>query len=332
MVGNEGNQGPYKILGPNNEPAIVMIANSESVYVNGVKIEAGENKEYTIDYNLSEITFNTTFPITNDMRIWVEFQYSDRNYTRFVTYEQAKYTSEKLNINGYFYSENDAKNQPLQQVLSENQKEILANAGNNTNLMVSESAFLDEYSENKVLYKKSIRGAIEFFEYSTNPIEDLYTVRFTNVGSNKGDYILSRTVSSGNIYEYVGINLGDYNPIIKLVAPSKVQVFVVKSDYNPNKKTTIQSEIALSNNDANLFSTIDDTENKAIAAKIGWQQILIDKKWQLKSTINHEYVQQNFNTEQGWEPVEFNRDWNLLTNNATKKLLSVKFYFAKQKK
>ena len=331
LVGNEGNQGPYKILGPNNEPAIVMIANSESVYVNGVKIEAGENKEYTIDYNLSEITFNTTFPITNDMRIWVEFQYSDRNYTRFVTYEQAKYTSEKLNISGYFYSENDAKNQPLQQVLSENQKEILANAGNNTNLMVSESAFLDEYSENKVLYKKSIRGAIEFFEYSTNPIEDLYTVRFTNVGSNKGDYILSRTVSSGNIYEYVGINLGDYNPIIKLVAPSKVQVFVVKSDYNPNKKTTIQSEIALSNNDANLFSTIDDTENKAIAAKIGWQQILIDKKWQLKSTINHEYVQQNFNTEQGWEPVEFNRDWNLLTNNATKNYFQSNFTLQNKK-
>ena len=55
LVGLEGNQGPYKILGPNNEPAIVMIAGSENVYVNGVKIKRGENKDYTIDYNISEI-------------------------------------------------------------------------------------------------------------------------------------------------------------------------------------------------------------------------------------------------------------------------------------
>ena len=67
-----------------------------------------------------------------------------------------------------------------------------------------------------------------------------------------------------------------------------------------------------------MFSNLDDNQNKAVAAKVSWQQILIDKKWQLKSNINHEFVQQNFQSEQGWEPVEFNRDWNLLTNNATK--------------
>ena len=134
-------------------------------------LEAGENKAYTIDYNLSEITFNTTFPITNDMRIWIEFQYSDRNYTRIITYEEVNYSSEKLNVSGYFYSENDAKNQPLQQVLSEKQKQILANAGNNTDLMFSESAFIDTYNENKVLYKKVVDGGNEVFEYSTDATE-----------------------------------------------------------------------------------------------------------------------------------------------------------------
>ena len=326
VVGIEGNQGPYKIVGPNNEPAIVIIAGSESVYVNGVLLEAGENKAYTIDYNLSEITFNTTFPITNDMRIWIEFQYSDRNYTRFITYEEVGYTSEKLNVSGYFYSENDAKNQPLQQVLSEAQKQTLANAGNNTDLMFSESAFIDTFNENKVLYKKVVNGGVAVFEYSTDATEELYTVTFTNVGLNNGEYSLLRTVASGPIFEYVGAQLGNYSPIIKLIAPSKVQVFVVKSDYKSSEKTRFNSEIAVSNNDANLFSTIDDNQNTALAAKIGWQEILIDKKWQLKSDINHEYVQQNFNTEQGWEPVEFNRDWNILTNNATKKLLSIRIY------
>ena len=288
VVGIEGNQGPYKIVGPNNEPAIVIIAGSESVYVNGVLLEAGENKAYTIDYNLSEITFNTTFPITNDMRIWIEFQYSDRNYTRFITYEEVGYTSEKLNVSGYFYSENDAKNQALQQVLSEAQKQTLANAGNNTDLMFSESAFIDTFNENKVLYKKVVNGGVAVFEYSTDATEELYTVTFTNVGLNNGEYSLLRTVASGPIFEYVGAQLGNYSPIIKLIAPSKVQVFVVKSDYKSSEKTRFNSEIAVSNNDANLFSTIDDNQNTALAAKIGWQEILIDKKWQLKSDINHE--------------------------------------------
>jgi hypothetical protein len=37
ITGREGNQGPYKIYGVNNEPAILIIAGSETVYINGIK-------------------------------------------------------------------------------------------------------------------------------------------------------------------------------------------------------------------------------------------------------------------------------------------------------
>ncbi len=327
----EGNQGPYKIYGANNESAIIIIENSEQVYINGIQIKRGENEDYSIDYNLGEISFNTTFPITNDMRIWIDFQYSDRNYTRFITYEKASYKNEKFSLSGYFYSENDAKNQPLQQDLTVDQKQILANAGNNSDLMVAESAFLDTFNENKILYKKVIVGNTEIFEYSTNEVDELYTVTFSNVGANNGDYILDRTIAIGNIFVYAGENLGSYKPIINLIPPNKYQTFVLKSDYNLSKKTQFNSEIALSNNDANLFSTIDDNQNTAIATKIGWQQILIDKKWQLTSNINYEFVEKNFNTEQGWEPIEFNRDWNIITNNATKSYLQSDFILENKK-
>ena len=303
FTATEGNQGPYKIYGTNNEASILMIEGSESVYVNGAKMKRGENEDYTINYNLSEISFNTTFPITNDMRIWVEFQFSNRNYTRFITYDEVSYESDKFNIAGYFYSENDAKNQPLQQSLSIEQKQILANAGNNSDAMIAESAFLDAFNENRIQYKKVTNGAIETFEFSTTETDELYNVKFTNVGANNGNYTLDRTIAIGNIFVFEGVNQGDYQPIVKLVAPTKTQIFVVKSDYTPTKKTVINSEIAISNNDANLFSHLDDNQNKAVAAKVGWQQVLIDKKWQLKSNINYEFVQQNFNSEQGWEPV-----------------------------
>ncbi|MCG1037539.1 hypothetical protein [Polaribacter sargassicola] len=321
----EGNQGPYKILGINNENSIIIIEGSEQVYINGSKIERGKEKDYTIDYNLGEITFNTTYPITNDMRIWVDYQYSERNYTRFITYDEASYESEKFSIAGYFYSENDAKNQPIQQNLTDSQKQILANAGNNVDLMVSESAYLDTFDENKILYKKVITGSEEIFEYSSTSADELYNVTFTNVGTNLGDYILDQSTATGNIYLYVGKNLGDYNPITLLIPPTKSQVFILQSNYNPSKKTLINAEIALSNNDANLFSTIDNSLNKGFASKLDWQQTLIDKKWQLKSNISHEFVQKNFDTEFRWETVEFNRDWNILTNNGTKSLFQSEF-------
>ena len=331
FTGIEGNQGPYKILGANNEAAILIIEGSEKVYVNGTLLKRGENEDYNINYNLGEITFTTTFPITNDMRIWIDFQYSERNYTRFITYEKAEYKGEKFSLAGYFYSENDAKNQPLQQSLTNDQKEILANAGNDMNAMFAESAFLDTFDENKILYKRVTNTNETFFEYSTNENDELFSVTFTNVGSNNGDYVLDRTIAIGNIYVYVGANQGDYNPVVRLIAPSKSQMFVVKSSLNATKKTTLDAEIALSNNDQNLFSNIGDDENIGLAAKVNWQQVLIDKEWKLVSKISHEYAQQNFRTVQRYEPVEFNRDWNILTNNATKNYFQSEFNLSNAK-
>jgi hypothetical protein len=315
FVGIEANQGPYKIFGPNNEPNFVIIAGSEKVFVNGSKINKGINEDYLIDYNIGEVRFNTTFPITNDMRIRVEFQFSNRNYTRFISYEKAEYKTNNVELSGYFYNENDVKNQPIQVNLTAAQKQILANAGNNTNLMVGESAYPDVFDANRILYKKVQSGTNEYFEYSTNENDNLFTVTFSNVNNNEGDYILSETFANGNVFVYVGANLGNYQPITQLIAPTKLQVAVLNSSYKPSKKTTILTEVAFSNNDQNLFSTKDNNQNKGIATKLAWKQTLLDKKWKLLSDVNYLFIHRNFNTIQRFQSVEFNRDWNL--NNPT---------------
>ena len=331
ITGREGNQGPYKIFGVNNEPAILIIEGSEKVYINGVQIQRGADKDYVMDYNLAEITFTTTFPITNDMRIAVEFQYADRNFTRFLTYEEVEYKTDKWNVSGYFFNENDAKNQPIQQVLTDAQKQILADAGNNPDLMIAESAFEDTFDENKILYRKVFQGSVEVFEFSENPEDELFFVTFTNVGPNNGDYVLERSTAIGNIFTYAGVNQGNFSPIIRLTAPNRFQAFVFKTNYDSKDKTKLDLEVAVSNNDANLFSSIDDANNVAPAVKVNWQQILIDKEWQLKSKISHEFVQKNYNIEMRWEPVEFNRDWNILTNNATKNYFQSEFSLQNKK-
>jgi hypothetical protein len=91
----EGSQGPYKLKGQNGELYVLVISGSERVYVNGLLLERGENNDYTIDYNAGEITFTPLFTITSEMRIAIEYQYSDRNYTRFVTYAGATHQNAK---------------------------------------------------------------------------------------------------------------------------------------------------------------------------------------------------------------------------------------------
>ena len=117
FTAQEGNQGPYKLRGPNNELFVLIVSGSETVYVNGLPLVRGENKDYIIDYNAGEIFFNSTFPITSEMRITVDYQFSERNFSRFTVFGGGSYETEKLKLGVSVYSETDAKNQPLQQNL-----------------------------------------------------------------------------------------------------------------------------------------------------------------------------------------------------------------------
>ena len=116
------------------------------------------------------------------MRITVDYQFSERNYSRFIVYGGSNYQSEKLKLNASFYSESDAKNQPLQQNLSNEQIEILANAGDDTSQMVAPSAVPQDFSENRILYRREIIDGEEIFVFSNNPNDELFSVRFTLVG------------------------------------------------------------------------------------------------------------------------------------------------------
>ena len=325
FTGQEGNQGPYKLRGNNGQLYVLVISGSERVYVNGILKKRGENNDYIIDYNAGEITFTSLFPITSEMRIVIEYQYSDRNYTRFVTYGGVNHEAKNWSLGGYLYSENDVKNQPLQQNLTTEQVAILSNAGDNINLMNAPSAYLDSYSENKILYKKIIVTGGEAFEYSNNSTDELYNVRFTLVGNNLGNYVLTNSSAIGKIYQYVepiaGIPQGNYEPITRLVAPTKIQIATVLGKYNPGEKTAVDFEVGLSNNDLNLFSSLNDKNNKGVAGKLNFRQRLFTKKWKIDAFGNYQYVQENFKTIERLFNIEFNRDWNLTTFEGNQSLL-----------
>jgi hypothetical protein len=317
FTAQEGNQGPYKIFGPNNEINVLIVSGSETVYVNGIPLVRGENRDYIIDYNAGELIFNPTYPITSEMRITVDYQFTERNYSRFTVFGGASYQKEHLKLNVAVFSESDAKNQPLQQELSAEQIQILADAGDDTTLMTAPSARPAEFSENRILYRKDFIGTEEIFVFSNDPEDELFSVSFTNVGPNNGDYILASNNAVSNIYEYVapvnGVPQGEFAPIVQLVAPERLQVAVLNAEYQPNETSDVFVELAASKNDLNLFSGLDDQNNDGFAAKLRWQQLLVkqDSAWNVSFLVDTDIIQQDFRTIQRLYRPEFTRDWNI---------------------
>lgn len=328
FTAQEGNQGPYKLRGPNNELFVLIVSGSETVYVNGLPLERGENKDYIIDYNAGEIFFNSTFPITSEMRITVDYQFSERNFSRFTVFGGGSYETEKLKLGVSVYSETDAKNQPLQQNLSQEQVQILADAGDDRSLMTAPSASSESYSENRILYRQELIDGVEAFVFSNNPEDDLFSVKFTFVGANQGDYVIANTNAITAIYEYIspvaGIPQGSYAPIVQLIAPTQLQVAVVNGTYTPTERTNIYFEAAGSKNDLNLFSSLDDGNNDGFAGKLRVKHDVVktDSLWNVSAIVDADMIQKNFKTIQRLYYAEFNRDWNLENPLGNQSLLS----------
>ena len=129
IQGSEGNQGPYLLKGSENESFIVVISGTERVYIDGKLLKRGQNFDYVIDYNSSELTFTPNQIITKDKRITVEFQYSDRFYSRTLFHIKSGYQNDKVQLEVNYYNEGDSKNQPLDQDLTDAEKQTLSDIG-----------------------------------------------------------------------------------------------------------------------------------------------------------------------------------------------------------
>ena len=328
--GIEGNQGPYRLNGANGETFIIIISGTESVYLDGEKLTRGEQNDYVIDYNSGELIFMPKRIITQYSRIIAEFQYADRNYARSVFHVggSQQYKSVKLYAN--YFSEQDHKDQPFLQNLTDSNKNILASVGDNLNqaLAVSETP-TEVFLPNKIVYRKiDTLGFSGVYVHATEPgsAAVFYEVRFSFTGANRGNYVLSQTAANGRVFKWVtpigGIPQGDYEPVVLLVSPKRLQMLNTGILIQSGKTTTIQLEAARSIYDKNLFSTKDkaDDGGNGFRAQASHTISLGSSKeaWQWKTEANYEFVDRQFRYVERYRNVEFDRIWNrLLVNQPT---------------
>lgn len=308
--GVEGNQGPYRLTGKNGEQFITILSGSEQVFIDGILMKRGENLDYVINYNTGEITFTSFRPIFKQNFITISYNYTNRNYTRFLVTGEVRHEREKLKLGFNWFLENDNKNAPLSLNLSTEDQQILADAGNDPNLMFAPSGKIAEYDVNKILYQLISGSFGNYYEFSTDQNLNLYQVAFTFFGENLGDYNIKQTTNNGRVFEYVGPNAGNYKAVRKLPAPQKAQVFSGNAEYNL-EEGKIGADVSLSNYDINLFSSKNNADNLGYAARIFAYKTFTKNTWKGTPSLEYQHIDSKFYILDRINNVEFSRDFNL---------------------
>jgi hypothetical protein len=315
----EGNQGPYRLRGANNEFFFIILANTERVFYDGQLLQRGEDQDYVINYNSAEITFTPKRMITKDSRIQVEFEYADRNYLNANLYLAQEFDlNKKVKVRIGAFNNNDAKNSQINQILDPKQKQFLTELGDSVQRAFYPSAIVDTFAAGKILYEKVYIGLDSFYRYSTDPQVAKYNLSFVDVRQGNGNYVPDFNGANGKVYKYVppvgNVKQGQYDPVLILVAPRLQQIVNLGVDYVIDKNTLVKAEVATSNNDVNTFSSRDNGDDRGWAAKfqLSNEKLLRQsKELQLITGLDYEYVQQKFRPLERLRTVEFTRDWGL---------------------
>jgi len=317
----EGVLGPYRIEGPQNEPFIFILAGSEKVFLDGEQLKRGIKNDYIIDYNSAEITFNAQHYISKYSVIQIEFEYSDRQYSRNVTAVRHEQTIGNLDLNIGFFQQSDKADSQIEE-LSSSDLDAISSLGQESNYAEIPSVDSVGFASDKIRYAKidTVVGGKEYaiFKLSENPAIAQYQVNFTMVGDNNGDYVISNSAKNNVVYEWVapidGVSQGNYGPVKKMALPQNHRVINVGLNYNLKNNADLSFEYAGSEFVNNRFNK-SNTQLKGNALAMGFNSSLRKVNF-LKETkvdyhIKYEYLDSAFAPVQPFRKMDFNRNWGM---------------------
>ncbi|HEX2616137.1 MAG TPA: hypothetical protein VHL57_01280, partial [Flavobacteriales bacterium] len=224
------------------------------------------------------------------------------------------------------YSEQDHKGQPLQQSLTDAERAVLSEAGDDPLRAVVPGADSVGYNADEVLYARiDSNGFSPVYLYSTNADSARYRVSFSNVGAGNGDYVQQQFTPNGRVFQWlqpefingVLVHKGNYAPVRVLVPPRSQRVLSLGAEHRFTKRTKAWSEVAFSDYDRNSFSSVDNGDDQGLAVRAGMSHAIpiakTDSTLQLVVGTDNEWRSANFSVVERYRPVEFERNWNALT-------------------
>jgi hypothetical protein len=320
--GVEGVQGPYRLVGKNNERNIIVIAGTEKVYIDGESQIRGETNDYVIDYATGEVTFTTRRLITSSSRIVVDFEYTDRQYARSIV--SARQTADMfgsaVRLNVLYSREADDPDQPIDLTLSDSARAVLTAAGDNRDRATLSGVTEVDSNGLYIRVDTTLAGGpqVSFFRYS--PGRDArYVVTFSNVGAGKGEYVRQQI----GLFVWKGPGQGDYLPIQLLPLPQLHQQIDLQLSASPTGDLHVTGEYAGSSFDGNRFSSLDDGDNNGHAFLVGAEftpehvRIGGTDIGRMDVKVRQRYVNERFVPLDRINDVEFNRKWGIDTSTAS---------------
>ncbi|MFH1145053.1 MAG: hypothetical protein V1774_10965 [Candidatus Eisenbacteria bacterium] len=285
FFGEEGKQGPYRLLGraagdgldsrlPGEEA--IVVAGSERVWLNGVRMRRGEDADYTIDYDAGELWFTPRHPLGSVSEIRIDVQIREGAFDRDYA---ALFASTGDSLPAFavaWMREQDDASRGAAFGLTDDEKELLRAAGDGPGA-VGGGVTPDSLGEYALVEADSLDAPFFLYVGEAPEAQDYsgrYEVEFTDVGEGEGAYAQAISPLGRTYYVYAGRERGRYVPGRRLSLPESREVASLRAGGHVGGGLSLHTEGALSRHDRNTLSAVDDGDNQGAA-------LLLQGDWQL---------------------------------------------------
>ena len=317
--GTDGSQGPYSLTSENGNKDIIVLAGTEKVHLNGELLKRGQNFDYIIDYSIGEVTFTPRRLIDFDSDIYIEYQYSDFQYNRNVLSVSIYHElGEWGNLGISWFKEKDQLQ--IDETVAVGLRDSLLKAGDQDAII--SGAIKDEEGD------YILTNGIYIYSLQTMTGNDnRYKVSFHNDNEN-GEY--ARRISDDGYLYFKFVNVGDRSEIVDLYSPFRRwsnpvnhEILQLAGDVKLSINTLATWDVSLSNLDKNTFSTLNDDDNIGSAHNISitGKEISVFKNAQLGYKITNWSRSKRFRALSRERNAQFNRDWNIQSEDLGKESL-----------
>jgi len=304
IQGKDGKQGPYRLVGSNEEKFIIVLAGSEKVLLDNELLIRGEDDDYIIDYNAAEITFTQKHLLSSINRISVEFEYVPDIYLSSYTFGKQLLAADvginSSQIPAYFrvsYQElRDDQNNPLGNAPEADLAALFAPYDDQTGSIWLSTVQIDTMTG---AYVRDSEDNLEFVGLGQGDL----TAVFSYVGLEEGRY--RKVVENTDSYfVYDEVN-GEYLPAQRLVAPGSHAVLAVNSGLQLGP-FDVKGELGLSNLTRNSYSDAPSAQQQPawdinVGMRAGKLQLRLGDKVYSEGYLSHNPLEQ----------IEYYRLWQL---------------------
>ncbi|MBN1886261.1 MAG: hypothetical protein JW876_12160 [Candidatus Krumholzibacteriota bacterium] len=258
--GREGVQGPYELLSARRFNGVIILPGTERVWLDGRELRRGSENDYTIDYNRGTVTFTEKVTVTADAEIVIDYQTGEDEYERTtITAGAAAATRDSsLVLRAALFRESDDGEKPVRGGLDDDERAVLAAAGDDETLAVADGVTPVEPGTGDYVLLPADSLPSRYVWIGTGGDVRL---AFYEVAAGEGDYRTDGFTPRGEIrYAWAGAGEGNYRIGRPLPLPERREVVVIGASARRGRLFAgIEGDV--SRRDRNILSSLGDEDN-----------------------------------------------------------------------